>query len=69
MLKEPKKLQNKVFVLFSLERIQLPPEEFKKVDMKLSIRLPEQIVIAYTLLPSFNKNGLKLENCQYISIT
>ena len=35
--------------------------------MKLSIRLPEQIVTTCILLPSFSKNGLKLENCQYIS--
>ena len=34
--------------------------------MKLSIHLPEQIVTVCTLLPSFSKNGLKLENCQYI---
>ena len=35
--------------------------------MKLSIRRPEQIVTCCTLLPAFSKNGLKLENCQYIS--
>ena len=34
--------------------------------MKLSLHLPEQIVTAYTLLPSFNESRLKLENCQYI---
>ena len=36
--------------------------------MKLSIRLPEQIVTCHTLLPTFSKNGLKLENYQYISM-
>ena len=35
--------------------------------MKLSVHLPEQIVTACTLLPSFCENGIKLENCQYIS--
>ena len=45
----------------------MQPGEFKKVDMKLSICLPEQIVKACTLLPAFSKNKLKLENCQYIS--
>ena len=42
--------------------MRLQPGEFKKVDMKLSIRLAKQIITAGTLLPSFNKNGLKLEN-------
>ena len=35
--------------------------------MKLSIRLPQQIVTCCTLLLTFSENGLKLENCQYIS--
>ena len=66
-LKRPKKLQNNVFVLYLPERIRLQLEEFKKVDMKLSIRLPEQIITSWVLKPSFSENGLKLENCQYIS--
>ena len=66
-LKRPKKLQNNVFMVYSPEKIRLHPGEFKKVDMKLSIRLQEQIVTTCILLPSFSKNGLKLENCQYIS--
>ena len=35
--------------------------------MKLLIFLPEQIIIACTLLPSCSENGLKLENCKNIS--
>ena len=35
--------------------------------MKLSVHLPDQIVAVCILLPLFSKNGLKLENCQYIS--
>ena len=35
--------------------------------MKLSIRLSNQIVSAILILPTLSKNGLKLENCQYIS--
>ena len=36
--------------------------------MKLLIYLPEQIITACTLLLSFSEKGLKLENCQNISI-
>ena len=35
--------------------------------MKLLVHLPEQVVIACTLLPSFSINRLMLEPCQYIS--
>ena len=35
--------------------------------MKLSLCLPDQLIAACVLLPSFTENGLKLENCQYIS--
>ena len=66
-LKRPKKLQNNLFVLYLLERIRLQPGEFKRVGMKLSIHLPEQIITACTLLSSFSENGLKLENSRYIS--
>ena len=66
-LKQPKWVQNNVFVLSSSERIKIQPGESKKIDMKLSICLPEQIIKCCTLLPTFHKNGLKLENCQYIS--
>ena len=34
--------------------------------MKLSIGLPDQIISACILLQTLSKNGLKLENCQYI---
>ena len=66
-LKQPKRLQNNVFALHLSERIKMQPGEYKKIDMKLSICLPEQIIIAYTVLPSFRENGLKLENCHCIS--
>ena len=35
--------------------------------MKLSIRLPDQIISACILSPTLSKNGLKLEKYQYIS--
>ena len=67
-LKRPKKLRNIVFVLYSPERIRLQPGELKNVDMKLSIRLQNEIIATCVLLPSFSKNGLDLEKCQYISV-
>ena len=57
-----KTLDNKVFIPYSPEGIRLQPGEFKKVDMKLSTRLPEQVATTCTLLLSFSKHGLKLEN-------
>ena len=66
-LKQPKRIQNNMFALYSSEKIKTKPEESNKIDMKLSICLPEQTVTTWILLPTFRKNGLKLENCQYIS--
>ena len=66
-LKRPKKMRNNVFVLHSPERIRLQSGELKKVDMKLSIHLPNEIIATCVLFPPFSKNGLKLENCQHIS--
>ena len=36
--------------------------------MKVSIRLPNEIITTCVLLPPFSKNELKLQNCQYISV-
>lgn len=36
--------------------------------MKLSGRLPDRLTAACVILHSFNENGLKSENCQYISL-
>ena len=63
----PKQLQNSVFVLYSSERIKLQPGEFKHVNMKVAVRMPEEIVAVGILLPTLSKNGLKLENSQNIS--
>ena len=54
-LKRPKRLQNNVFVLYLSDRIKAKPGEYKKNDMKLSIRPPEQIITVSTLLSSFSK--------------
>ena len=65
--KRLKQLQNNVFVLYLPERTQLRLGEFKHVNMKVAVRMPEQIVAACVLLPMLSKNGLKLESFQYIS--
>ena len=51
---------------FTKERIKLPLGEFKLVNMKIAIWMPEKIVGVSALLPTLSKNGLKLENFQYI---
>ena len=66
-IKCPKRLRNNVFVIYSPERIRLKPGENTKLDMKVSIRPPNQIIFECTLLPTFCENGFKLENCFYIS--
>ena len=50
--KQPKKFQNNVFVLHSPKRIKVRPGEFINVDMKLSVRMPQQIIAACVLLPT-----------------
>ena len=67
MIKRPKRLWNNVFVLYLPERIRLQPGETAKLDVKISICPPNQIIFGCTLLPIFCKNGLKLENCFHIS--
>ena len=42
------------FVLYSPKRIKLRPGDFINVDMKLSVRLTEQIIAASVLLPTSN---------------
>ena len=65
--KQPQKLQNKVFVWYSLKRIKLRPGEFINIDVKWSVCLPEQIIAACVLLPTLCKNVLCMESFQYIS--
>ena len=62
----PKRLRNNVLLIYSPERIRLQSGENSKLDMKLSIRPPNQIIFGCTLLPTFCENELKLENCFYI---
>ena len=58
-IKRPKRLRDNNFVIFASERIQVQPGE--------KANLPNLIMFGCTLLPTFCGNGLKLENCFYIS--
>ena len=66
-IKRPKRLQNNVFVIYSPERIRLQPGGNAKLDMKVSIRPPNQNIFGCTLLPTSCENGLKLKYCFYIA--
>ena len=66
-MKRTKRLRKNVFVLYSPEKIQLQPGENAKLDMKVSIGQPNQIIFACSLLPIFSEDKLKLESCIYIS--
>ena len=65
-IRRPKRLQNNVFVLFLPERIRLQPGEVKKINMKLKIRLQQNLVDCCTLLQTFSDYGIKLLNSQHI---
>ena len=66
-IKRPKRLRNNIFVKYSPERFWLQPGKNSKLDIEVSICPPNQIIFGCTLLPTFYENGLKLENCFYIS--
>ena len=55
-LKRPKKIAEQRFCTI-----------FARKNM-IATRIKLQIIATCVLLPSFSKNGLKLENCQYISV-
>ena len=42
--RRPKRLENNVFVLYTPERIKLQPGETKMLNMKLKIKLPNELV-------------------------
>ena len=54
--KGQEKFQKNVFVLYSPKRIKLRPGELINVNMKLPVRIPEQIIAACVLLPTLCKN-------------
>ena len=66
--RRPRRLENNVFVLYSPERIKLQPGEIKSINMKINLRLPNNLVGASTLLPSLSDNNIKLLNSFHIAI-
>ena len=45
----PRRLENNVFVLYLPERIKLQPGEIKSINMKIKLRLPDNLVGACIL--------------------
>ena len=64
----PRRLENNVFVLYLPERIKLQPGEIKSINMKIKLRLPDNLVGACILLPSLSDNNIKLLNSFHISM-
>ena len=66
-MKRPKSLRNNVCALYSPERIKLRPGDFTKIDMKVDVKLPNNIIGTCTLILSLEKKDLSIQNNQYIS--
>ena len=66
--RRPRRLENNVFVLYSPERIKLQPGKIKSINMKMKLRLPNNVVGACTLLPSLSDNNIKLLNSFHIAM-
>ena len=47
-----KRLEKIAFLLYSPERIRLQPGEIKSINVKIKLRLPNDLVGTCTLLPS-----------------
>ena len=60
--RRPRRLENNVFVLYSRERIKLQPGDIKSMDMKIKLRLPNNLVGACILLPLLSYNNIKILN-------
>ena len=56
------------FVLYSPERIKLQPREIKSINMKIKLRLPNNLVGACTLLASLSNNNIKLLNSFHVAM-
>ena len=56
-----------VYVFYMPERVKKRPCESVKVRMNFNVTLTHEIFTAITNLPMFQKQNLKLQNCQYIS--
>ena len=66
--RKPKRLENNVLILYSSERIKLQPGEIKSINMKIKLRLPNNLVGACTLLPSLSNSNIKLLNSFHVAI-
>ena len=66
--RKPRRLENNVFVSYLPERIKLQPGEIKSINMKIKLRLPNNLVGACTLLPSLLNNNIKLLNSFPVAI-
>ena len=60
--RKPRRLENNVFVLCSPERIKLQPGEIKPINIKIKLRLPNNLAGACTLLLALSNNNIKLLN-------
>ena len=58
---------NNTFTLYLPKQITLRPGEFKKIDMKIGVKLPNNIIGTCTLIPSLEREGLSIENSSFIS--
>ena len=65
--KKPKLLENNVFVLYSLQKLQFEPGEKKIVDMKLNIKFSTNVTGSCRLLFQLTNAGLHLQNSNYLS--
>ena len=55
-------------MLYSPERIKLQPGKIKSINMKIKLRLPNNLVGACTLLSSLSYNNIKLLNSFHIAM-
>lgn len=60
-----KRLEKIAFLLYSPERIRLQPGEIKSINVKIKLRLPNDLVGTCTLVPSWTEN-IKLLNSFHI---
>ena len=63
-----RKLENNVFVLYWPERIKLRPGEIKSVNMKIKLRLSNNLVGDCTLLSSLSDYDIKFLNSFHIAM-
>ena len=65
--RRPKKLENNVFIIYSPERIKLQPGKRKLIDTRAKLYFSKNVNGSCRLLYSYQHQGLKLLNSNYIS--